>query len=393
MFVLQNIYKTLPFQDVCFKRGFFTDSDQYDSGANSSSSSSSSSNTNMVDAALLSGALGIAGSAASNAANLKLNDENNKLNYQIWQEQKDYDYSKWKEQLEYNTPSNQMLRLRSAGLNPNLVASAIAGSNTATSAASSGQRPNLTAGQIDSDNVTNSLNSAYSLYQQGAIASSQVDLTSAQAEQVNIDNITRLSTNLEQLLNLQKTNKGIDISNSINEIQRRLADATFNDNVRAARLNNELIDANISKVDVERVSIQIQNDIAAENLAWLPKEKAAGLAQVLASTKLTMQQTRTSAAQERQALAVSALNYLQSEGVKIDNDLKEDVYDLSIGIQEQKYRKDTYEANQYMAGQNTNLGVLQPVQAANIVANAANNAYTPPLTVRKAGKHKSRKHK
>lgn len=393
MFVLQNIYKTLPFQDACFKRGFFTDSDQYDSGANSSSSSSSSSNTNMVDAALLSGALGIAGSAASNAANLKLNDENNKLNYQIWQEQKDYDYSKWKEQLEYNTPSNQMLRLRSAGLNPNLVASAIAGSNTATSAASSGQRPNLTAGQIDSDNVTNSLNSAYSLYQQGAIASSQVDLTSAQAEQVNIDNITRLSTNLEQLLNLQKTNKGIDISNSINEIQRRLADATFNDNVRAARLNNELIDANISKVDVERVSIQIQNDIAAENLAWLPKEKAAGLAQVLASTKLTMQQTRTSAAQERQALAVSALNYLQSEGVKIDNDLKEDVYDLSIGIQEQKYRKDTYEANQYMAGQNTNLGVLQPVQAANIVANAANNAYTPPLTVRKAGKHKSRKHK
>ena len=45
----------------------------------------------------------------------------NRTNIQLAREQRDWDLAMWNKQNEYNNPKNQMARLASAGLNPNLV--------------------------------------------------------------------------------------------------------------------------------------------------------------------------------------------------------------------------------------------------------------------------------
>jgi len=49
------------------------------------------------------------------------NRETNKTNKQLAADAQKYDYDKWREMNKYNSPSEQMLRLKQAGLNPNLV--------------------------------------------------------------------------------------------------------------------------------------------------------------------------------------------------------------------------------------------------------------------------------
>lgn len=62
----------------------------------------------------------------TNQDNLRMQRETNAMNSSIAQENRDWNYKMWKEQTAYNSPTEQMSRLKAAGLNPNLVYGQIA---------------------------------------------------------------------------------------------------------------------------------------------------------------------------------------------------------------------------------------------------------------------------
>ena len=68
----------------------------------------------------LSGFLGSRSQSKANSTNLKIAQMNNEFNERMLQKQMDYNTDMWNKQNDYNNPSNQVARLKEAGLNPAL---------------------------------------------------------------------------------------------------------------------------------------------------------------------------------------------------------------------------------------------------------------------------------
>lgn len=69
---------------------------------------------------------------ATNAANISMNEANNAANRELAELQNDWNLQQWQRENQYNSPSAQMERLVSAGLNPAAAASAVTGGNASS---------------------------------------------------------------------------------------------------------------------------------------------------------------------------------------------------------------------------------------------------------------------
>lgn len=302
----------------------------------------------------------------TNETNERIADKTNDLNYKMWQEQKEYDYQMWQENNEYNTPANQRALAEAAGINPNIIASSIAGSGTSTSAATSGNRPDAVSWTAENpaseqSAYVSNMNDIAANFQNSASQIAQTQYTNAMAEQVQIDNQSRLIQNLTNIDEARARTHFTRSNTALNQIEELLQNKIFNSRVRSAQLDNELKDSQITKTDLESTSLQIQNDIASENLAWLPKEKVAGLSYTLAQTALVLEQKGVAQETKKQIIANTALTWASENGIKIDNRIKEACEDLSIGISEANYLKSYYDAIQYSRGDNLGGHIMQDI--------------------------------
>lgn len=69
---------------------------------------------------------------ATNAANVAMNEANNAANRELAELQNDWNLEQWHRENQYNSPSAQMERLVSAGLNPAAAAAAVTGGNSSS---------------------------------------------------------------------------------------------------------------------------------------------------------------------------------------------------------------------------------------------------------------------
>lgn len=181
------------------------------------------------------------------------------LNAFSQREQRSYDYQQWLKMAEYNKPSNQVRRLREAGINPALALQNIGTGNVDSHAG--GQSP------VDFSPVADGANSVGSMM-------SQQDLISAQAREHNANasiqefnasaQQTRLTMELQtQLLGLQEQRTRIASSAVESDYKRKLISQidsqienlkldtlfnreTLNDRKRAVQLQNREINSRIS---------------------------------------------------------------------------------------------------------------------------------------------------
>lgn len=84
---------------------------------------------------------------ATNAANVAMNEANNVANRELAELQNDWNLQQWQRENQYNSPSAQMERLVSAGLNPAAAAAAVTGGNA--SSLQSAPLANQSASRID----------------------------------------------------------------------------------------------------------------------------------------------------------------------------------------------------------------------------------------------------
>lgn len=92
----------------------------------------------MGGSALLSNIFGKKSQDNANSANYKIAQMNNEWSEKMMQKQMDYNTDMWNKQNDYNLPSNQVSRLKDAGINP-----ALAMSNIQTGQAQSSSAPSL----------------------------------------------------------------------------------------------------------------------------------------------------------------------------------------------------------------------------------------------------------
>ena len=244
----------------------------------------------------------------------------------------------WQEKMylmdrEYNTAANQRKRFEQAGLNPNLMmngsAGSVSGSVPSTSMSNSGET--LAQGiSSASSSAAQMIAQQMDINAQSRVRSAEARKAEEEADYTGQMSESQRMQNLFLLQSLSAQTKNLELKNVYQELENQYAKDSLDARVDLVTAQNQSL-ANRAYLDaVNAALVDTQNRIAKVNLAWLPAEKQAGLANVIAQSALFAAQRGMSDAASRMYVSSAALNYEQKAGIKLDNDVREATKQLSI---------------------------------------------------------------
>ena len=333
---------------------------------------------------LLGGLFGLGGSNKAAKAQLQATRETNAMNYRIAQENNAFNEKMWNAQNAYNTPAEQKKRFEQAGLNPNLM---MDGSSTgnATTAVTADPSAVQTVPDVGStiasgyqqfgSNIAQGAQGIAQMYYNNELQRANAAKAAADARSQDISNDFAVAMHIADLTRKNWLNK---FSEKNYHILKETQDDVIS-KIRADAANawsqNALTERQTDLAYTQNQISQVQLAIQRCNLDWLPREKQANLAAVLQNTLTSASQMRMNYAAARNYVAMTALNWAQANGVSLDNDLKDSVFDLSVGLVENNYLKGYAEQDQYRHGFN-----LNPTMFGIAAGTAAINHSTPPAS-------------
>lgn len=310
---------------------------------------------------LISGLWSSHGSRDAARYQLQAQRETNQTNRDIAEQNNKFNERMWNLQNEYNTPVMQRARLEAAGLNPYLMmdggSAGIA--ESAPTADTSGTQVSPDIGSTIAGGyqaMGNSISSAASqiaqMTYQNDLQQANVNKTNAEAKNADLqnqyDSLRNDFATAQFLVDLRLKQKQGDIS----EYDANYLRDSLQDRLDAVKFQNTLTGSQSSYYNQMSGLLDVQRQIEQTNLDWLPREKAAGLAATLQNVRTMASQMHLNFAQAKSAYAIATLNFAQANGVRIDNRLKDSVFDLSVGMAENSYLKGYAEQDQWRRGLN-----------------------------------------
>lgn len=273
----------------------------------------------------------------TNAANLQIAQQNNAFNERMWNLQN-----------QYNSPVAQRTRLEQAGINPYLM---LDGSNTGN--AQSSVTADTSGTQVAPDVGSTIAGGYQSLGSSISSAASQIaqmvynnDLQSAnvakaQAEAFNVSAQTRYQELQNEfavaqfLVDLRLKKIQGDISKKDYEYLRD----SMSDRLDSVKFQNTVAGSQASYYNQMAGLYDVQRQIEETNLKWLPREKQVAIMAAIQNARTAASQMRLNNASSRNMIAMAALNAAHEAGVRLDNKLKDTVFDLSVGLTENQYEQ------------------------------------------------------
>ena len=221
------------------------------------------------------------------------------------------------------------------GLNPYLAMQNDGNIGLAQSANTPSGSADMSSGSVDASlaasrnqlfgTIGNTLQSAFANLNQQKIASAQADKLQSETEFQDIQNkyavvdmITKLQQRMAETHDTQARQRYQDIINYITDSSKEyLIEKNHSDAVSS--FNNNLLQEDEHNLNAARLRSQkLEGDLLAANLSWLPKEKAAGIAQAYAAAYASTQSGKASAA--------AALNYAaDTYGKNFDNKMRDEL--------------------------------------------------------------------
>ena len=274
--------------------------------------------------------------------------ETNQTNLQIAQQNNAFNERMWNMQNEYNTPEMQRARLEAAGLNPYLMldggSAGIA--ESAPTADTSGTQVSPDIGSTIAGGYQSMGNSIASAASQIAQMAFQNDLQKAnvaktQADAQNIDLQNQYDALRNQfaaaqfLTDLRLKQKQGDISQYEADYLRD----SMQDRLDAVKFQNTLTGSQSSYYNQLAGLTEMQHKIADTNLRWLDREKQVAILVAMQNARTAASQMRLNYASANNMVAMAGLNAANAAGVRVDNRLKNDIYDLSVGKAENEYEQ------------------------------------------------------
>lgn len=274
--------------------------------------------------------------------------ETNQTNWQIAQQNNAFNERMWNMQNEYNTPEMQRARLEAAGLNPYLMLNG-GSAGIAESAPTADTSGTQVAPDIGStiaggyQSMGNSIASAASQIAQMAfqndLQKANVAKTQADAQNSDLQNQYDALRNqfaaAQFLTDLRLKQKQGDISQYEADYLRD----SMQDRLDAVKFQNTLTGSQSSYYNQLAGLYDVQRRIEDTNLRWLDKEKQVAIMAAIQNARTAASQMRLNDASSRNMIALAGLNAASAAGVRIDNRLKNDIYDLSVGKAENEYEQ------------------------------------------------------
>lgn len=286
----------------------------------------------------------------TNAANLQIAQQNNAFNERMWNLQN-----------EYNSPFAQRSRLEQAGINPYLM---LDGSNTGN--AQSSVTADTSGTQVAPDvgstiaggyqAIGSSISSAASQIAQmvynNDLQSANVAKAQAEASNVSAQTLYQELQNefaVAQFLSDLRLKK---IQGDISQKDYEYLRDSMSDRLDSVKFQNTVSGSQASYYNQLAGLTDVQRKIQQTNLKWLPREKQVSIMVAIQNARTAASQMRLNDASSRNMIVMAALNAANEAGVRLDNKLKDSVFDLSVGLVENQYQKGFFEKEQYAGGWN-----------------------------------------
>lgn len=205
---------------------------------------------------------------------------NNRTNKKLAQEQNKYNYNLWKEQNQYNLPSEQVKRLKDAGINPNMYMSQVVSTNRADAAAPSANLANQES-VLDSGTAS-SLGSSlmdYEVNQENA----ESNRITAEANAQNAD-----TQRAAQQAEAAMINSNIEVNN---ENKKKIQSEVLNlgEQNKILKKNWEILDEQQKQAVIKTARDKIEKDLYEQY----------GEKQIAADIKLKLSQANLNVSQEK----------------------------------------------------------------------------------------------
>ena len=273
----------------------------------------------------------------TNAANLQIAQQNNAFNERMWNLQN-----------EYNSPTAQRARLEAAGINPYLM---LDGSSTGVSQSSptadqSGTQVAPDVGSTIAGGYQSMGNSIASAAGQIAQMAFQNDLQKANVAKTQADAQNSDLQNQYDALRNQFAAAQFLADLRLKQYQGKISkyDANYlrdsmEDRLDALKFTNTVSGSQASYYNQMAGLYDVQRRIEETNLKWLPREKQVSIMAAIQNARTAASQMKLNFASARNMIAMAGLNAANAAGVRVDNRLKNTVFDLSVGLVENQYEQ------------------------------------------------------
>lgn len=253
----------------------------------------------------------------------------------------------WNAQNEYNTPYNQAERLKAAGINPYLAMQNDGNVGQASSADVPSGAVDTSSGSVDASlsasrsnligSVGGILQSSFANINQRKMVDAQAQKAQSEAKYQDIMNMFAYADMVTKIQKQISETKDTDARRRYQEILNYITDASkeyqiekiHSDSVNSFN-QNVLIDDEHNLNQARIRSQNLEGDLLQANLAWLPKEKAAGIAQAYA-------QAYASTASGKAAMAAAENYAADTYGKRFDNKMRDQLHDVIQNSERSRY--------------------------------------------------------
>lgn len=243
---------------------------------------------------VLGGLLGYAGQSSANKSNLKATRETNEANRLLNERQYEMAQEFWRMNNEYNLPSNQMQRLKTAGLNPNLVygnGTVVGNSSTAPSVPSMIPNQSFTGYRNELAPLGDAISGMVSSISQVESMRALKDMYDSSTEKNAAEAALAGSKKTEQdIINLVRGQNAVaDGKMSQAKLDNIIADTGKKESETALardQANNEIIKSNLLVKEMDKLDADIAYTLGRKELLPLEEEKLrASISQLYASAE------------------------------------------------------------------------------------------------------------
>ena len=270
---------------------------------------------------ILGGILGKNSQSSANKTNLQINRENQAWNEKMMDKQNSWNLAQWNRENEYNSAAQQVARYRAAGLNPYLMMqNGSAGSaSSVTSAAPANAGMSNTVSPFDYSAAADGVGNAVSQYYNNLLMSANVRKAVAEAIGQEKQN-TWLDAELQaKIENLKQNTSSTKTRQELDKFSLFRAKNMLVGELAQQDLQNQSLAETIVNQRANTLYTEMQSSLAAANLAWLPKEKEAEIAQYMANTFAAIESGKLSQKQGELAMQNKLESAARTDGIHINN--------------------------------------------------------------------------
>jgi hypothetical protein len=232
---------------------------------------------------LIAAGASLAGSAINAGSQSRTNQSQLSYSREMYDKQRADALADWNRQNQYNSPKEQMMRFKEAGLNPNLIYGQMTQSPVVRSSSVEGYSPR--APQVDLGNAAAMGLQGLSTYQDTQLKNVQTDLVKEQIKNASTDNMLKQLDWAEKNIKLPYAQQMAESNAQALKIQndQRLVDLEFSKQNNPIRLETNQYQLNnlIKDLDVKIQSMNLSKAQEAQAYQTIASLKKSGILQEL----------------------------------------------------------------------------------------------------------------